>query len=150
MYRHKNKNTQQKLANESVKAIVEQAYQNIFFVDGSSNCTDARNYNKRSQDGLSCCQSMVISKEENTQTPHTFFSEKVNANDPQLAELQGFLRALQVAEHTHNETQKCQFSMPYDSKGVARCISHQYSLPCHYSKHVKKCRNEKHNFQEKV
>ena len=43
--------TQQKLANEYTRKIVEQAYENLIFVDGSINSKDNPNHNKYSQEG---------------------------------------------------------------------------------------------------
>lgn len=89
--------------------MVEQAYVNIIFVDGSINAKDNPSYNKCSQEGWEGCGGILITKEPETQLSHAYFREKINTNDPQLAKLQGILRALQLAEHTHDTTQKNTF-----------------------------------------
>ena len=96
--------TQQKLANNYTKVIVKQAYDNIIFVDGSMNVKDDPGCNKCSKSGYGGCGGILTSKDMDTQTPCTYFRKKVDTNDPQLAELQGILTALQLAEQTHVET----------------------------------------------
>ena len=87
---------QKKLAKNYTKAIVEQAYDNIIFVDGSINTKDNPHYNKYSQEGCVRRGGILISKDLDSQVPHTYFREQINTHDPQLAELQGILRALQL------------------------------------------------------
>ena len=141
--------TQQKLANKHTKTIVEQAYDNVIFVDGSINSKDNPNHYKFAQEVFGGCGGILITKQENEQRPHTYFREKINTNDPQLAELEGILKALQLAEYTNNITNKNEFSILCDCKGAVRCINHQYSIPYHYSRTCQKIQEERTKLTKK-
>ena len=136
--------TQQKLANNYTKVIVEQAHDN-----GSINMKDDPDYNKYSKSGYGGCGGILIPKDMNTQTPRSYFREKVDTNDPQKAELQGMLRALQLAEQTHVQTEESEFSILCDCKGAVRCINHQYLVPYHYSKTCQKIQEQKTRLERK-
>ena len=73
-------NTQQAMANRYTKNIVEQAYDNIIFVDGSINSKDNPHHNKYGQSGFGGCGGVLISKINETQTPKAYFREKINTN----------------------------------------------------------------------
>ena len=134
--------TQQKLANNYTKVTVHQAHDSIIFVDGSINTKDNPNYNNYSNSGCGGCGGSLLSKETNTQTPLTFFKENVNTNDPQRAELQGMLRALQLAEQTYAETDRREFSTLCNCKGAVSCMNHQHSVSYQYSNTCQKMQKQ--------
>ena len=45
--------------------MVEQAYDDLIFVDGSMNSKDNPNHNKFAQDGFGGCEGMLVTKQEN-------------------------------------------------------------------------------------
>ena len=126
--------SQKVLAKQYTNRIIQEADNQIIFTDGSINFDSG---NKPTQKGG--CGGLLMNK--NTGKVIEQFCESLNTNDPQQAELQGILAAVQIANKVF-KTNSSKTTILCDCKNAVRYIKGQYKIPWKYSKVYQQIKQE--------
>ena len=124
---------QQQLAKIYTEKIINQASNNIIFVDGSMNTKDnktPKQMQKIQQTGYGGYGGIHIT--QNDKQTHNYFWGRVNTNDAQKAELQGILTALKLADNlkTTEITILCDCKNAVNYSNMTNITPRKYAPEC--------------------
>ena len=137
---------QKELAKIYTEKIINQASNNIIFVDGSINTKDNKTpaeIQKIQQTGYGGYGGIHITKRNNQ--IHNYFWDKINTNDAQKSELQGIYTALKLA----HQIEAPEITILCDCKNAVKYSNKQYHTPYKYAKECQNIYAETHKLWAK-
>ena len=125
---------QKRLANLYAAEVVRSAAKNKIYTDGSVNTKDnpmSIQEQKRTGTGYGGYGGVMTTNDP--EEPVTYYLNKVDTNDSQMAELKSMLDSTILAKHHHQQTNDKEYSILCDCRNAVNYVNRIYTIPTKYS-----------------